>query len=154
MPQTSRTVKSEHLLKKMLYCPFAFPHILKMVFVSNFYASPTAIQIILTIHLDSLLCRKGQNILHIEQKDFSMEEFSIKCAAVVAYKTITSSLKACFAFLISCFLFKLFNFKFSSRSNINLISKFLNVDIFWANLQQFSSRARFSKSFFQDIFFQ
>ena len=90
MPQTSRTVKSEHLLKKMLYCPFAFPHILKMVFVSNFYASPTAIQIILTIHLDSLLCRKGQNILHIEQKDFSMEEFSIKCEAVVAYKTITS----------------------------------------------------------------
>ena len=29
-------------------------------------------------------------MLYIQQKVFSMEEFSIKCEAVVAYKTITS----------------------------------------------------------------
>ena len=131
--QTPRSVKSENLSQKSCIAPLLFHIFWRWQLFQTFKPVRQQFKSSYRFILILYYVGRSKHAIYSTKRLFNGRVFHKmwSCSCIQNHYFFTKSVY--FAFLISCFLFIFYNLKLSSKSNINLISRFPNADIFWAD---------------------
>ena len=132
--QTPRSVKSENLSQKSCIAPLLFHIFWRWQLFQTFKPVRQQFKSCYRFILILYYVGRSKHAIYSTKRLFNGRVFHKmwSCSCIQNHYFFTKSVY--FAFLISCFLFIFYNLlKLSSKSNINLISRFPNADIFWAD---------------------